>query len=119
MTSTRLKPGSQNALIVAALEANGGWMTTAQIHRAAGFSRLNSRIAELRGYGYEIPSRHVEGRVGPHGTEYRLTATPRAESPQGTGLTSSSLDPAQEPPTSAVGSLSAPGAVQLTLEMAA
>jgi biotin operon repressor len=94
--SSRLKPGSQNALIVAALEANGGWMSTAQIHRAAGFSRLNSRISELREYGYEIPSRHVEGKQGPHSTQYMLMAAPRAERPQGTGLTSSSLDRAQE-----------------------
>jgi biotin operon repressor len=120
MTSVRLKPGSQNALIVAALEANGGWMSTAQIHRAAGFSRLNSRISELREYGYEIPSRHVEGKRGPQGTEYRLVAAPRAERPLGTGLMTSSLDPAQERPSSAAGpGRSAPGAVQLTLEVAA
>jgi biotin operon repressor len=121
--TTRLKPGSQNALIVAALEANGGWMSTAQIHRAAGFSRLNSRIAELREYGYEIPSRHVEGRVGPHSTEYMLVAAPRAERPnKGSGLTSSSLDRAQEsyPSSDAQSGRSAHSAdTQLTLEMAA
>jgi biotin operon repressor len=109
--SARLKPGSQNALIVAALEANGGWMSTAQIHRAAGFSRLNSRIAELREYGYEIPSRHVEGKVGPHGHEYRLVATPRAERTNDTEATAA--------PTSTVSPRSAQGAVQLTLEVAA
>lgn len=119
--SPRLKPGSQNALIVEALAANGGWMTTAQIHRAAGFSRLNSRIAELRRYGYEIPSRNIEGRVGPHRTEYMLVAAPRAERPRGSGLMASTLDSGLESPCSAgqSGRSAHSADIQLSIEAAA
>lgn len=78
-----IKPGSQNARILEAL-ADGEWHTTAAIHSAAGFSRLNSRVAELRDvHGYDIPCRPIEGMPpGPHAQRYRLVATPSAESPQ-------------------------------------
>lgn len=81
-----IKPGSQNAGILAAL-ADGEWHTTAAIHQAAGFSRLNSRVAELRDvHGYDIPCRSIEGiPPGPHAQEYRLVATPSAEIDASTG----------------------------------
>lgn len=80
-----VKPGSQNHRIVEALKA-GGWMTTAEIHQAAGFSRLNSRVAELRAHGYDIPCRPIEGaRPGPHAQEYRLAGTPDETTGAGSG----------------------------------
>lgn len=57
---TGIKEGSQNARILAAL-ASGRWRTVAAIHRDAGFSRLNSRISELRAHGYRIEHRHNHG----------------------------------------------------------
>jgi hypothetical protein len=75
--SARLKPGSQNSRILAVL-ADGHWHTTAEIHRLAGFSRLNSRIAEINGRpGYTIEHDGAGGGAEKH--RYRLVATPRAE----------------------------------------
>ena len=52
---------------------DGEWHTTDQIHRRAGFSRLNSRIAELRKRGDTIECRHIEGAgSGPEAYEYRM-----------------------------------------------
>lgn len=89
---SRLKPGSQNQLIVAAL-ADGEWHTTADVHRAAGFSRLNSRVSELRTkHGYRIEQRHIPGAgSGPHAHEYRLVGTPGGQVPRAdaTGLSPS------------------------------
>lgn len=83
-----MKRESQNDRILAvlrhanwyALTAHGNdghrWLTTAEIHRRAGFSRLNSRIAELRKRGYLIECRRIEGAApGPDAQEYRLYET--------------------------------------------
>lgn len=75
---TRETRPSQNARILAVL-GEGGWWTTAEIHRLAGFSRLNSRIAEIRSRGYEIECERIEGvPAGPHAQAYRLLATPES-----------------------------------------
>lgn len=67
---------SQNARILQALR-DGKPHTTAEIHTAAGFSRLNSRIAELRARGYVFEVERVDGvPAGPHAQTYRLIATP-------------------------------------------
>lgn len=76
---------SQNSRILAVL-ADGHPHTTAEIHRIAGFSRLNSRIAELRKRGHVIECAYIGG-TGPEAFEYRLqpssagteTATPPQE----------------------------------------
>lgn len=70
-----VKPNSQNARILRVL-ADGKWKTTAAIHRKAGTSRLNSRISELRKYGYEIEHGKVLGKAGPLGHRYRLINPP-------------------------------------------
>jgi hypothetical protein len=49
---------------------DGRWHTAAEIHQLAGFSRLNSRISELRKRGYEIE--HETTGVGAAGSRYRL-----------------------------------------------
>lgn len=68
-----LKRESQCDRILAALRYRRDWLTTREIHRAAGFSRLNSRIAELRKRGYRIETRRIEGAPpGPDAQEYRL-----------------------------------------------
>jgi hypothetical protein len=67
---------SQCSLIAEVL-ADGGWHTTSEIHRRCGFSRLNSRIAEMRSthrrWGMVIECRHIEGvQAGPDAQEYRF-----------------------------------------------
>lgn len=88
---------TQNSRILDVL-TDGGWHTCAAIHQRAGFSRLNSRVAELRTRGYMIECRHVEGAArGPEAYEYRLVGTPGAGEPWGVaGLPASdtaSVDP--------------------------
>lgn len=82
-----IRPGSQNAAILEAL-GDGQWHTTAAIHTAAGFSRLNSRVSELRvKHGYTIEQRHVDGAgTGPHAHEYRLVETSGAGNGTPAGL---------------------------------
>lgn len=62
---------SQNSRILDVL-ADGRAHTTRVIHERAGFSRLNSRIAELRSRGYVIECFHVPGKTGSDGYGYRL-----------------------------------------------
>jgi len=65
---------SQNDLIAAHV-ADGEWHTTQEIHQRCGFSRLNSRVAELRKRrGMLIECRHVDGASrGATAYEYRFT----------------------------------------------
>lgn len=63
----RISPDSQNGKILRALES-GKWRTVAAIHRDAGFSRLNSRISELRSYGYRIEHRVNHGAASTRGS---------------------------------------------------
>lgn len=73
-----VKPNSQNARILRAL-SKGTWVSVAEIHRRAGTSRLNSRISELRKYGYEIEHETVPGKTGALGHRYRLLNPPAEE----------------------------------------
>lgn len=61
---------------------HGGWMTTAAIHREAGFSRLNSRVSELRKRGYVIEHEHVPGKTGSKGSRYRWAGAPKPTEPE-------------------------------------
>jgi biotin operon repressor len=72
-----VRPNSQNARILRVL-ADGGWHSTAAIHRKAGSSRLNSRVSELRAQGYEIEHGRIDGKKGPLGHRYRLLNPPPA-----------------------------------------
>jgi hypothetical protein len=66
-----MKPDSQNARVLAVL-SDGLPHSAAAIHREAGFSRLNSRIAELRSkLGLQIVCEHVGG-TGPDAFVYTL-----------------------------------------------
>ena len=70
---------SQSQRILAVLNDNR-WHTVAEIHRRAGFSRLNSRVAELRARGYGIECEHVSGHGrGSEAYRYRLVSRPAAE----------------------------------------
>lgn len=69
---------SQSARILSVLR-DGKPHTTAAIHAIAGFSRLNSRLSELRGRGYVIETERIDGvPAGPHAQSYRLVATPES-----------------------------------------
>lgn len=63
--------------LIANVLRDGRWHTTAEIHRRCGFSRLNSRIADLRRRrSMVIECRHIDGQnSGPNAFEYRLTGT--------------------------------------------
>lgn len=67
--------GTQSGRIRAVL-SDGEWHTTAEIHRRAGSSRLNSRIADMRKQGSAIECEKVPGKSGPKGYRYRWTNTP-------------------------------------------
>ena len=70
---------SQNERILQVLR-EGGRFTTAEIHARAGFSRMNSRVAELRKRGYVIVCTHIEGvPAGPHAQAYELLGEPSRE----------------------------------------
>ncbi len=59
-------------LILDALR-DGEWHTTASIYKATGgFLILHSRISDLRAKGHNVEGRHVPGRTGAEGYEYRL-----------------------------------------------
>jgi biotin operon repressor len=71
----RVRPNSQNARILKTL-SDGSFHSVANIHRKAGASRLNSRVSELRKYGYEIEKEQVAGKSGSLGFRYRLLNPP-------------------------------------------
>ena len=73
----RVRPNSQNARILKTL-SDGSFHSVANIHRKAGASRLNSRVSELRKYGYEIEKEQVAGKSGSLGFRYRLLNPPSA-----------------------------------------
>lgn len=77
---------SQCAAILDVL-ADRQWHTVADIHSRAGYSRLNSRVSELRDRGHEIECETVEGDRAVDRYRYRLVASPRAlADPDGPGL---------------------------------
>jgi hypothetical protein len=75
----RARRRSQCSLIAAFL-ADGAWHTTSEIHQRCGFSRLNSRIAELRSSrAMVIESKRIEDIPnGPEAYAYRLVETSEA-----------------------------------------
>lgn len=70
-----VRPGSQNARVLHALRS-GRWVAVPTIHARAGSMRLNSRISELRGQGYDIEHGMVKGRSGAASHRYRLRGGP-------------------------------------------
>ena len=59
-------------LILDALR-DGQWHTTADLYRATGgFLILHSRVSDLRKRGHNVEGRHVPGKTGAEGYEYRL-----------------------------------------------
>lgn len=77
---------SQCSLIAAVL-ADGQWHSTASIHQRCGFSRLNSRIAELRSsrgrWGMHIDARRLpDVENGPDAYQYRLVGFKPGFGPQ-------------------------------------
>lgn len=66
---------TQTGRILAVL-SDGQWHTTAEIHRRAGYSRLNSRIADQRKRGKAIECETVPGQSGAKGYRYRWTNAP-------------------------------------------
>lgn len=72
-----IKAGSQNARVLEVL-ADGLPHSASEIHRRAGFMRLNSRVAELRTKeGLDIRCTQI-GRAGPEAFVYQLH-TPLSE----------------------------------------
>jgi len=62
---------SQCAAILEVL-ADGEWHTVADIHRRAGYSRLNSRVSELRDRGHVIDHDTVPATTNVERHRYRL-----------------------------------------------
>ena len=58
-------------IILAALR-DGQWHTTSALYHDCGPMILHSRIADLRKKGHNVEGRHVPGRTGAEGYEYRL-----------------------------------------------
>lgn len=90
--SGTVRAPSQCDLILQVLR-DGNWHTTAEIHQRAGFSRLNSRITDLRHRGLTIMSGRVEGEPnGPRAHRYRLvtSAEPSAATASADGSTDAS-----------------------------
>ena len=55
---------------------DGEWHTTADLYRRTdGFLILHSRISDLRKQGHNVEGRHVPGRSGADGYEYRLLSS--------------------------------------------
>lgn len=79
---------------------DGRWHTAAEIHQRCGFSRLNSRISELRSRrGMAIVCEHVAGAgTGPDAYRYRLVGT--SEAGDGAPPTTSASSPASDAQTS-------------------
>ncbi len=58
--------------VLAALR-DGEWHTTADLYRRTdGFLILHSRISDLRKQGHNVEGRHVPGKTGADGYQYRL-----------------------------------------------
>lgn len=66
-----LSPDSQCGRILAVLR-DGRVHSVPEIHRLAGTSRLNSRVAELRRRGLDIVCSRVEGKKGAEAYAYQL-----------------------------------------------
>lgn len=73
--ATEPRRDSQTSRILAVLK-DGHEHSCAEIHQRAGFSRLNSRIAELRSRGHVIRCRQLPGKAGPKAYLYQLDTRP-------------------------------------------
>ena len=63
---------SQTSDILAFLN-DGEWHTVAEIHAVCGYSRLNSRVSELRERGHTVECEHIRGAgTGSAAYRYRL-----------------------------------------------
>ena len=51
---------------------DGQWHTTHDLYIEVGPMILHSRISDLRAKGHNVEGRHVPGRTGADGYEYRL-----------------------------------------------
>ncbi len=58
-------------LILAALR-DGQWHTTHDLYIEVGPMILHSRISDLRKRDHNVEGRHVPGKTGAHGYQYRL-----------------------------------------------
>jgi hypothetical protein len=55
---------------------DGKWHTSADLYDAVGgYMVLHSRISDLRKKGHNVEGRHVPGRTGADGYEYRLASS--------------------------------------------
>lgn len=77
-----------------------------EIHALAGYSRLNSRVSELRKRGYDIQSFHLAGKSGSEGYGYQLVGS-LTERDQGARLQLCSEDPCVVPHTGSTAELGA------------
>ena len=102
---------SQCARILAVLE-DGRPHTVAEIHERAGYSRLNSRIAELRKRGHVITCTHISGETGTHSYVYELSTD------EPSGGTSPRLDNGAPLPTVAVAGTDGFGSAASSVETA-
>lgn len=66
---------SQCAAILEVL-ADREWHTVADVHRQAGYSRLNSRVSELRARGHDIECETTDGERAVDRYRYRLVSSP-------------------------------------------
>lgn len=73
MLAERFQKLSQCDRILSVLR-DGNPHLVSEIHARAGYSRLNSRVAELRKRGYDIRSFHLAGKSGSEGYGYQLCA---------------------------------------------
>ena len=73
-----VKPGSQNARILAVL-ADGRWHVSTELHQRCGYMRTNSRVSELRSHGHMILGESVPGKRGTDGYRYRRVGSPLSE----------------------------------------
>ena len=71
---------SQVARILAVLR-DGKSHTVREIHQRAGYSRLNSRVAELRERGYVIRCDHLEADTATERYAYVLLSSPPKAAP--------------------------------------
>ena len=67
---------SQTARILGVLQ-DGQPHLVSEIHMRSGYSRLNSRISDLRARGYVIECFHVPNRTGSEGYGYTLISEPQ------------------------------------------
>lgn len=94
---TTPREGSQNARILAVL-ADGKPKTVPTIHRRAGSCRLNSRVAELRSYGYDIVCERLPHRKGASAYRYTWIGAPGIPEVEDDGFTLSPDDWAPRTP---------------------